>query len=282
MSFLRTVFARIRALRRSARADSDLDDELRAYVDARAAAYERKGLAPAEARRAALIEIEGVEQVKERVRDVRIGSMFAEAARDARYGARALWRSPGYAAVVIMTIALGIGVNAAIFSVVHAVLWRPLPYPDAARIVAVEADTRALPSAYSSSGTVFDVRAQSRLITTHCPGRGPGRESRDRRRDGARRRGQGDRRSAAAPRRNAVGARASACHLGRLERHRPQGHRHQPRAVATAIQRRSSSDRPASDAQQLRRADRGRHAARLSPRAPWSEPRRGACRRVVA
>ena len=166
MSILRTVLARIRALRRSARADRDLDDELRAYVDARAAAYERRGLAPAEARRAALIEVEGVEQVKERVRDVRIGSALAAAARDARYGARVLWRSPGYALVVIMTIALGIGVNAAIFSVVHAVLWRSLPYPDAARIVVIEADTRALPSAYSSSGAVFDVRAQSRLITS--------------------------------------------------------------------------------------------------------------------
>ncbi|MBI2835923.1 MAG: hypothetical protein HYX76_16010 [Acidobacteria bacterium] len=63
MSILRTVLARLRALRRSARADRDLDDELRAYVDARAAAYERRGLAPAEAKRAALIEIEGVEQV---------------------------------------------------------------------------------------------------------------------------------------------------------------------------------------------------------------------------
>jgi hypothetical protein len=59
-------------------------------------------------------------------------------ARDARYGARVLWRSPGYAAVVILTIALGIGVNAATFSVVHAVLWRSLPYPDAGRIVAIE------------------------------------------------------------------------------------------------------------------------------------------------
>jgi putative ABC transport system permease protein len=102
----------------------------------------------------------------ERVRDVRIGSALAAAMRDARYGTRVLWRSPGYAAVVITTIALGIGVNAAIFSVVHAVLWRSLPYPDAARIVAIEADTRALPSAYSSSGAVFDVRAQSRLITS--------------------------------------------------------------------------------------------------------------------
>jgi putative ABC transport system permease protein len=166
MSILQTVLARVRALRRSAHADRDLDDELRAYVEARAASYERRGLAPAEARRAALIEIDGVEQVKERVRDVRIGSALEAAARDARHGARVLWRSPGYALVVIMTIALGIGVNAAIFSVVHAVLWRSLPYPDAPRIVVIEADTRALPSAYSSSGAVFDVRAQSRLITS--------------------------------------------------------------------------------------------------------------------
>jgi predicted permease len=166
MSFLRTVLARVRALRRSARADRDLDDELRAYVDVRAAWYERRGLAPAEAKRAALLEVGGVERVKERVRDVRVGSALAAAARDARYGARVLWRSPGYALVVILTIALGIGVNAAIFSVVHAVLWRSLPYPDADRIVVIEADTRALPSSYSSSGAVFDVRAQSRLITS--------------------------------------------------------------------------------------------------------------------
>jgi predicted permease len=166
MSILRTVLARVRARRRSADADRDLDDELRAYVDERIASYERSGLAPAEARRAALVEIEGIEQVKERVRDVRIGSTLDAAIRDARHGARVLWRSPGYAAVVIMTIALGIGVSAAIFSVMHAVLWRSLPYPDASRIVAIEADTRALPSAYSSSDAVFDVRAESRLITS--------------------------------------------------------------------------------------------------------------------
>jgi putative ABC transport system permease protein len=166
MSLVRKVLATIRALRRSARADRDLDDELRAYVDARAASYERRGLAPAEAKRAALIEVEGVEQVKERVRHVRIGSAFRAAARDARYGTRVLWRSPGYALVVILTIALGIGVNAAIFSVVHAVLWRSLSYPDAVRLIVVEADTRALPSAYSSSGAVFDVREQSRMITS--------------------------------------------------------------------------------------------------------------------
>ena len=166
MSILRTVLARVRALRRSAHADRDLDDELRAYVDARAASYQRQGLPPAEAKRAALIEVEGVEQVKERVRDERLGSAVEAGVRDARYAARVLWRSPGYALVVIITLALGIGPNAAIFSVVYAVLWRSLPYPDAARIVVVEADTRGLPTAYSSSGPVFDVRTQSRLITS--------------------------------------------------------------------------------------------------------------------
>ncbi len=166
MSILRIVFARARALRRSAHADRDLDDELRAYVHARAASYERRGLAPAEAKRLALIEVEGIEQVKERVRDGRIGSGLETAARDLRYGGRVLWRSPGYGVVVILTLALGIGLNAAIFSVVYAVLWRSLPYPDAARIVVVEADTRALPTAYSSSRPVFDVGVQSRLITS--------------------------------------------------------------------------------------------------------------------
>ena len=103
--------------------------------------------------------------MKGRVRDVRIGSALEAAARDVRYGARVLWRSPGYALVVVLTIALGIGVNAAIFSVVHAVLWRSLPYPEADRIVAIEADTAGVPTAYSSPGPVFDLRTQSRLIT---------------------------------------------------------------------------------------------------------------------
>ena len=100
MSFLRALLARVRALGRSARADRDLDDELRPDVDLRAASSERRGLSPAEAKRSALIEIGGVEQVKERVRPVRIGAALGTAMRDARYGARVLWRSPGYALVV--------------------------------------------------------------------------------------------------------------------------------------------------------------------------------------
>ena len=164
MSILHKLLARLRALGRSGRADRDLDDELRAFVEAQAADYEQQGMTPAAARRAAMIEAGGLEQVKDRVRDVRVGAALAAACRDVRYGARALRRSPGYTLVIVLTLALGIGVNAAIFSVVHAVLWRSLPYPDAARIVVIEADTKALPSGAAPSGPVFDVRSQSRLI----------------------------------------------------------------------------------------------------------------------
>ena len=90
---------------------------------------------------------------------------FATAARDAQHGWRILWRSPGYAAVVVLTIALGIGATVTIFSVIQAVLWRSLPYPDAGRIVSIEADTRDLPSAYAASGVAFDLRQVSRAIT---------------------------------------------------------------------------------------------------------------------
>jgi hypothetical protein len=93
MSFLRIVSARFRALRRWKHDERDLDDELRAYLEARAAFHEQRGLAPEAARRAAYLEIDGVEQVKERVRDVRAGSAIEGVLRDVRYGARALWRS---------------------------------------------------------------------------------------------------------------------------------------------------------------------------------------------
>lgn len=162
---LRTFLARLRSLRRQSRHEDDLDDELRAYVDTLTEQHERRGLPPEAARRAALVDAGGTEQIKERVREVRVGFSLATAVRDARHGCRVLWQSPGYALVVILTIALGIGINVTIFSVIHAVLWRSLPYPDADRIVAIEADTRGLPNAYSPSRETFDLRQVSHVIT---------------------------------------------------------------------------------------------------------------------
>jgi len=95
------------------------------------------GMSPAEARRATLIESDGVEQVKERVRDVRAGNLLEAVLRDFRFGARMLVKNPAFTAAAVTMLAIGIGVNTAVFSVVNAVLLRGLPYSQPDRIVAL-------------------------------------------------------------------------------------------------------------------------------------------------
>ena len=157
VSFCRSIF-------RSADLDRDLDDELKAFADERTAHYASRGLSPDAARRAALVEIGGVEQVKERVRDRRIGWGFETLVRDFRYGLRMLARAPGFALVVIATLALVIGANATVFSVIHAVLWEQLPYADADRLVFVDADARGEIGAGISSAEALDLRGEPDLF----------------------------------------------------------------------------------------------------------------------
>ena len=165
MSLFQTLLARLRSLTRRSGQEQDLDEELQSYVATLTAGNERRGLSPEAARRAALVEAGGLEQVKEEVRAVRVGHSIETTLRDVRYGARVFRRSPGYALIVVLTIALGIGINVAMFSVMHAVLWRPLPYPDAGRIVAIELETRGVPSAYTVPGEAIDLRQQIRTVT---------------------------------------------------------------------------------------------------------------------
>ena len=143
---LPSALYRLRSLARNLlfrrQAERELDDELRAYVALLADEHERAGLPPDEARRRALREAGGVSRVKEEVRDARAGAAFEVLAQDVRYGARALARNPGFTAAAVLTLALGIGATTAILGVVDAVLLRPLPYADAARLVTVLHDGR--------------------------------------------------------------------------------------------------------------------------------------------
>ena len=119
------------------KAEADMDDELHTFVDMAAADHVRDGATPAEARRLAMLQVGGVEQVKERVRTGRHGAWLDVAGRDARYGLRQPRRDPAFAAIAIATLALGIGGVTAMFSAFDAVLIRPMPYTDAGRLVMI-------------------------------------------------------------------------------------------------------------------------------------------------
>jgi len=107
--------------------EAALDDELRAYVDLLAAENERNGMSADQARRAALVATRGVDQVKESTRDAWAGNAIAIALRELRYALRSLRRSPGFVAISVATLGIGIGGATAIFIIIDAALLRPLP-----------------------------------------------------------------------------------------------------------------------------------------------------------
>ena len=131
--WLRSLWAN---LFRRHRVEESLDDELQAYLELLTADYERRGWSPHEARRAALIDIGGIAQVKESTRDAWSGDMFVTGRRELRYTWRSLRRSTGFLVTVVLIIALGIGANATIFGVIDDLLFRPPAHvKDADRVV---------------------------------------------------------------------------------------------------------------------------------------------------
>jgi predicted permease len=124
----------LRNLLHKEQAERQLDSELRAYVDMVTDEKIAEGVSASEARRSTLAEVGGVEQVKQAVRDRRAGTMLETMWGDVRYGWRQLLRNPGFTTAVLITLALSVGVNTAIFSIVNALMLKSLPYPDPGRL----------------------------------------------------------------------------------------------------------------------------------------------------
>jgi putative ABC transport system permease protein len=163
LSSLRTFLAFV--FHRS-QVEREMDAELRSHLQIRADDLQRQGFSRDEAERQARVEFGGYERYKEECREALGSRLLGELIADVRYGVRQLRRSPGFTAVAIITLALGVGANTAIFSVVDAILLRPLPYRDPGRLIYIsefwphESNVKTVPSPdfanWSEHGRLFD------------------------------------------------------------------------------------------------------------------------------
>src|SRR5688572_5427041 len=137
MTWLRVLVSRVVALFRKGPLDQELDEELRCHLELDVEENARKGMSPQEARYAALRSFGGVEQVKEIYRGRRGLPIIETLVQDLRYGTRTLRKTPVFTLVVVASLALGIGANTAVFTIIHAALLQTLPVHQSEDLVAL-------------------------------------------------------------------------------------------------------------------------------------------------
>ena len=169
MGGIRALLARVSGLFGRQRQDRELEAELESHLQMQIEENVRRGMSAEEARRIALIQSGGIESAKESYRERRGLPVIERFVQDVRYGARTLRSNPGFTAIAVLTLALGIGANTAIFSIVEAVLLRPLPFKDPNQLVLLtefnpgKVDTAGVPYpdyvAWKSQNNVFEETA---------------------------------------------------------------------------------------------------------------------------
>src|SRR5579862_137387 len=135
LRYIRSLAFRASSLLRGEQLDRDLDDELAAHLGLHIADNLRSGMSPSEARRQAFLKLGGLQQIKENYRDTRGFPFLDSVLRDLRFALRTVRKNPGFSAVSILTLALGIGANTAIFSIINGLMLRTLPVRDPGRLV---------------------------------------------------------------------------------------------------------------------------------------------------